>query len=156
MSLYLVSQAYNFTTSGEASYDIHAKNTFYLVNGDSSISTIEAKVEPYSAKISGKLAVAHSSLAKRASFNGCNSSQQSLLLSAASAASQYAGNAYSYVRSHTAPTPRYTTWFGAYTTARHGVVQSGFSAISGNAFSSFSYDCTCTKPDTYAYVYPNQ
>ena len=152
----LVSQAYNFTMSGAESYDIHASNKFYLLNGDSTISTIEAKVEPYSAKISGRLAVAHSTLARRASFNGCSSSQQSLLVSAASAASKYAGDAFVYVRSHTSPTPRYTTWFGTYTSARHGIVQSGFSAVSGNAFSSFSYDCTCTDSDLFAYVYADQ
>ncbi|KAG5646342.1 hypothetical protein DXG03_003665 [Asterophora parasitica] len=50
--------------------------------------------------------------------------------------------------------PRYTTWFGAYTDARHTTVTSHFSKISGNNLSSFKYDCTCTDSGTYAYVYP--
>ena len=113
-------------------------------------------MESYSAKISGKLAVARSTLAKRASFVDCNDSEQSSLFSAASAASQYAADAISYVSSYTSPTPRYTTWFGDYTTERHDVVQSGFSAISSNDFSSFTYNCSCTDPATFAYVYANE
>jgi len=154
--LYLVSRAYSFTASGAASYDIHANNKFYLVNADSTISTIEAKVESHSAKISGKLAVARSTLVKRASFVDCTDSEKSSLLSAASAASKYATEASSYVSSHTSSTPRYTTWFGDYTTERHDTVGSGFSAISGNAFSSFNYNCSCTDPGTFAFVYPNE
>jgi len=128
----------------------------YIVNPDSTISTLLADVNSHAAKISGKLAVARRTLVKRATFNGCTPSQETLLVSAASAAQNYASDTLSYARSH-ASTPRYTTWFGAYTTARYSTVVSHFSNISNNAFSSYAFDCsTCTEPDTYAYVYPDK
>ena len=61
--------------------------------------------------------------------------------------------AKSYLSSHTSSTTRYTTWFGTYSSSRHSTVLSHFSKISGSDFSSFTYDCTCTESDTYAYVY---
>jgi len=148
---------YNFTVSGEASYNIYAKNTFYIVNADSTISTLHADVDSHSAKLSGKLAVARSTLVKRATYNGCTSSQRSSIVSAASAAQNLAARALSYASSHTSSTPRYTTWFGAYTAARHSTVVSHYSAIDSTPFSSYTFDCsTCTEADTYAYVYPDE
>jgi hypothetical protein len=91
--MHLVGDAYDFTASGPASYDIHTRKAFYIVNPDSTISTLLADVDSHAAKISGKLAVARRALVKRATFNGCNSSQQSLLLSAAKDAQNYAGAA---------------------------------------------------------------
>ena len=155
--MHLVGHAYNFTASGAASYDILAKKTFYIVNPDSTISTLLASVDSHSAKVSGKLAVAPRTVVKRATYNGCTSSQQSILASAASAGQQYATGAYSYARAHTSSTSRYTTWFGAYATARHSTVVSHFQAISGHSFSSYGFDCsTCTEPGVYAYVYANR
>jgi peptidyl-Lys metalloendopeptidase len=152
----LVAQAYNFTASGAASYDILARNTFYIVNADSTISTLLAKADSLTAKISGMLAVARPTLVKRATFNGCTPFEETSLLAAAEAAHIYATGAFAYARSHTSATPRYTTWFGAYTSARHSTVVSHFSAISGNQFLSFRFDCTCTDAGTFAYVYPNE
>ena len=154
--IHLVAHAYNFTVSGAASYDIYAKNTFYIVNADSTISTLHADAGSHSAKISGKLAVARSTLVKRATFNGCTTSQQSLLLAAAKDAQNYAGAAFSYASSHTSSTPRYTTWFGAYTAARHSTVVSHFSNIKDSDFSSYQFDCTCTESDVYAFVNPDE
>ena len=153
--MHSVGNAYNFTASGPASYNIHTKKTFYIVNPDSTISTLLADVNSHAAKISGKLAVARRALVKRATFEGCDSSQQSLLLSAASAAQNYAGGAFSYASSHTSPTPRYTTWFGAYTASRHNTVVSHFSKIKGNTFSAYHFDCTCTDPGVFAFVDPS-
>ena len=155
--MHLVGNAYNFTTSGPASYNIHTRKAFYIVNPDSTISTLIADVDSHAAKISGKLAVARRTLVKRAPYNGCNSSQQSLLVGAASAAQGYASAALSYASSPPPPTSRYTTWFGAYTSARYNTVVSHFSNITNNNFSSFTFDCsTCTETDTYAYVFPDK
>jgi len=155
--MHLVGHAYNFTASGAASYDIHAKKTFYIVNPDSTVSTLLANVDSHSAKVSGKLAVARRALARRATYNNCTSSQQSLLASAASAGQKYAADAYSYASSHNSSTTRYTTWFGAYTTERHSTVVSHFQAISSHSFSSYTFDCsTGTEPETYAYVYADE
>jgi len=153
--MHLVGNAYNFTASGAASYNIHTRKAFYIVNPDSTISTLLADVDSHAAKVSGKLAVARRTLVKRATFDGCNPSRQSLLADAAKAAQNYAGGAFSYARSHTSSTPRYTTWFGAYTAARHDTVVSHFSKINGNDFSSYKFDCTCTEADVYAFVNPD-
>ena len=155
--MHLVAHAYNFTASGAAKYDIHTKKTFYIVNPDSTISTLLADVDSHSAEISGKLAVARRAVVKRATYNGCTSSQQSLLVSAAAAGQKYAAGAYSYASAQTSSTSRYSTWFGAYSTARHTTVATHFQAISSHSFSSYTFDCsTCTEPDTYAYVYADQ
>ena len=146
VSTHAVAQAYDFTASGGASYDIPARNTFYIVNSDSTISTLVAKADSHSANISGKLVVARPTLVKRATFNGCTLSQKSELLI----------GAHSYTQSHTSATPRYTTWFGDYTPARHSTVVSHFSNISGNRFLSYKFDCTCTNAGTFAYVYPDE
>lgn len=90
VSTHAVAQAYDFTASGAASYDILARNTFYIVNSDSTISTLVAKADSHSANISGKLVVARPTLVKRATFNGCTLSQKSELLIAAEAAHTYA------------------------------------------------------------------
>ncbi|KAH8833066.1 peptidyl-Lys metalloendopeptidase [Flagelloscypha sp. PMI_526] len=151
-----LSKAYNFTLSGESSYTINAKPTFLIVDEANKATEITAKTESHSARVSGTLAVSRrSNLSKRISYNGCTSSRQSLLVTAASSAQTYAANALSYASSHTSSTTRYTTWFGTYTTARHSTIVSHYTAISGGSFSSFTYDCTCTESDVYAYVYPD-
>jgi len=93
--------------------------------------TLLADVDSHSAKVSGKLAIARRALVRRATYNGCTSSQHSLLASAASAGQKYAFGAVSdYAGSHTSS----TIWFGAYTTERHNTVVSHFSAINGSSF----------------------
>ncbi|KIM40998.1 hypothetical protein M413DRAFT_411996 [Hebeloma cylindrosporum] len=148
--------AYNFTAAGPAIYDIHTRNPFYIVNPDSTISTLLASVHSHATKISGKLAVARPALVKRANYNGCSASQKTLISAAALVAQDYAAGALTYAKSLTSSTTRYTTWFGAYNTARHSTVVSHFSAINDNRFSSYTFDCsTCNEADTFAYVYPD-
>lgn len=60
-----------------------------------------------------------------------------------------------YLTSHTSASTRYTTWFGTYTTARHNTVLDHFTKISGNTFSSYTYDCTCADSGVYAFVDPS-
>lgn len=145
--------AYNFTAAGEGAYSFEARNLFYLVDDSAKVTPVYALAEAHSARVSGKLAVTRPNIEKRATYNGCSSSRQSDLASAASAAQNYASSALSYLQSHTSSTTRYATWFGAYDSTRHNTVQSHFSNISGGNFSSFTYDCTCTDAGTYAYVY---
>ncbi|KAF4622412.1 hypothetical protein D9613_009121 [Agrocybe pediades] len=153
--------AYNFTLPGAGAYDIHANNRFYIVNPDSSLSTVYADSAAHSARLSGKgkLAIARETpagiLSKRYTYKSCSSSQQSSIVSAAAGAETYAANAYSYLNSHTSSTTRYTTWFGTYTSARHSTVTSHFQKIDSNTFSTFTFDCSCTDSGTYAYVYPD-
>lgn len=89
------------------------------------------------------------------SFTGCTSTRQTALLTARDNAYNYSTNAYSYLLAGTVG-PRYTTWFGAYTSSRYSGVRSNFNAIQ-NAMNNASvgFNCTCTD-SAYAYVYPTQ
>jgi len=64
----------------------------------------------------------------------------------------YAFNAYGYISGMNGTTPRYTTWFGVLDSARKNTVQSHYQLMNGGQYASFTYDCTCTDKDTYAYV----
>ena len=101
--------------------------------------------------LSGTLAVSRA-LDKRASFNGCSSTQQTQLDSAASGAQSYAASALSYISGISSGTTRYTSWFGAYDATSMGTVQNHYQLMSSRQYSTFTYDCTCTEADTYAYV----
>ncbi|KAF8627347.1 hypothetical protein AX15_004417 [Amanita polypyramis BW_CC] len=93
-------------------------------------------------------------------FFKCNNEQQTAIRLAAKGAQVYASEAYAYLQTHTSqttgPTPRYELWFGAPTDSRYETVDAHFSALSRNDFSGFRYDCTCSEPDVYAYVWPIQ
>jgi peptidyl-Lys metalloendopeptidase len=88
-------------------------------------------------------------------FNKCSIAQQSDLLAARTASSNYSANAFAYLTTNTKG-PRYTTWFGGLEATRYNTVMTHFIAIKGamdNA--AVTFDCGCKKK-YYAYVYPNQ
>jgi peptidyl-Lys metalloendopeptidase len=90
-------------------------------------------------------------------FSGrCSSTQQQLIAEAVNGAQIISSNASNYLSSTPSGTPRYTEWFGAYTTSRWATVNDNFISIA-DAFSTapIVVDCKCKKP-YYAYVYPNQ
>ncbi|TFK56748.1 deuterolysin M35 metalloprotease [Heliocybe sulcata] len=157
-----ISAAYNFTAPGEARYSFEANNVFYHVEEDGTVgdALYASHDDAHALSLSGKLVKARvsptptSRLSKRASYNGCSSSEQRALASAAPAAQTYVANALSYLQSHTSSTTRYTTWFGTYSSSRHSTVQSHYTNMNGNDYSSYSFDCTCDESGTYAYVYP--
>jgi peptidyl-Lys metalloendopeptidase len=91
------------------------------------------------------------------SFTGrCDTTQQNTLLQALSAASTYSNNAVSYLSATPSATPRYTTWFGAFSTSGWNTAKTHFVAIA-DAFETkaVTLDCKC-KQSYYAYVYPTQ
>ena len=66
----------------------------------------------------------------------------------------------SYLAGISSGTPRFTTWFGAYTDAHRDLVKGHYDNI-GTSPTSVTYDCsTCSSMDNsndiYAYVYPNE
>ncbi|KAK7013988.1 hypothetical protein R3P38DRAFT_3004372 [Favolaschia claudopus] len=72
-----LSKAYNFTSSGEASYDIVANNEFNYVDANGELQTIHAShPSQHTTAISGELAVARRSLDKRISYESCDSVTQ--------------------------------------------------------------------------------
>ena len=155
----VVSIMYNFTECGEGSYSFEPRKPFYVVdNSDDSgtITTIDPEVVAHTAKVSGELAISRPLVEKRATYNGCSSTRQTALVSAASAAKSYAGNARDYLAAHSSSTTRYKTWFGTYIKSRHDTVQSHFSDVASSNLSGFKFDCTCTDSGVFAYVYPDQ
>ncbi|KAF9038941.1 zincin, partial [Hymenopellis radicata] len=61
-----------------------------------------------------------------------------------------------YLNSNTASTDRYVTWFGEFTDSRHNTVAEHYSNMLDHPYADYTYDCTCTDSDVYAYVYPDE
>ncbi len=92
------------------------------------------------------------------SYTGrCSSSQITQLQSAVTAATNYSASSATYLAAMSGATPRYTTWFGAYSTANRNTALDHFNK-SRDAFQTqaLTLDCSCKKKGTFAYVYPNQ
>jgi peptidyl-Lys metalloendopeptidase len=110
---------------------------------------------------SGKSALAAAAPAPAAaslSYTGnCSASQQSTLASAVAAATSYATSANTYLGGTASATPRYTTWFGAFSNSGWNTAKSHFAAEQ-SAFTTqaLTLDCKCKKKNVYAYVYPTQ
>lgn len=87
----------------------------------------------------------------------CTSTQKSQLSSAVTAATNYAASSTTYLNGTPSATPRYTTWFGAYTSTRWNTAKDHFTKAR-NAFqtAALTLDCSCKDSGTYAYVYPTQ
>lgn len=91
------------------------------------------------------------------SYTNCDATQQSTALEAIQAASAMADDSVAYLGGTTpSGTPRYSTWFGAFTSGRWSTAQTQFLAIK-DAFDTkpITIDCKCKK-SYYAYVYPSQ
>ena len=104
-------------------------------------------------KLTGNLAVPRVN-SKRATFNSCSPTAQSQLNTAATSAQTLAFNAYAYAMAISSGTYWYTRWFGAYDSSRLNTVRSHFELIVGHDFSTFTYDCSCTRSDWFTYIGP--
>ncbi|KAJ6532388.1 peptidyl-Lys metalloendopeptidase [Mycena capillaripes] len=154
-----LSKAYNFTASGASTYDIAAANKFQYVDAaTNSLVTIHADVTDaaHTAAISGELVVARRSLDKRIAYQSCSSSEKTQLVSAAAAAQSYANAAVSYLTATTTTSTRFVTWFGTFTTAHHTTILSHYTKMAAATYSAYTFDCSCTDSDTYAYVFPDE
>jgi peptidyl-Lys metalloendopeptidase len=90
-------------------------------------------------------------------YNRCTATQQSQLVQAVTQATTYANGAVSYLGGSPSGTPRFTTWFGSYSSTRWNTVKSHYTAIqSAYATRPLSFDCGCKQKNVYAYVYPTQ
>ena len=86
---------------------------------------------------------------------GCSATRQTQLLTARDNAYNYSVDSLSYLNTGTVG-PRYTTWFGKYSSSNYNTVRNNFSAISSAMnTASVTFDCACTD-SAYAYVYSNQ
>ena len=91
------------------------------------------------------------------SYVGCSTTQIDTLGTAVGAARNYSENAKNYLASGSTG-PRYTTWFGAYSSSRYNSVKQNFTAIDAALDQSggqIKVNCGC-KQSYYAYVYPNR
>jgi len=97
-----------------------------------------------------------SSFSSSVTFSKCTTDQQSVVLQGLGAAETMANGAVTYLGGSPSGTPRYTTWFGAYSSNGWNTAKSHFTAIKGAIDSKpLNFDCGCKKR-YYAYVYPNQ
>lgn len=91
------------------------------------------------------------------SYVGCTTSQISTAGSAVNSARTYTENAKGYLNAGTAG-PRYTTWFGSYTSARYNTAKSHFTSIDAamdQSAGEVKINCGCNQ-SYYAYVYPTR
>ncbi len=98
-----------------------------------------------------------SSVVGGVSYKSCDATQIAAIGSAVGAARTYAENAKGYLNAGTVG-PRYTTWFGAYTAARHTTVAENFIAIDAALDQSngeVTVNCGCNQR-YFAYVIPSQ
>ncbi|KAM5544053.1 hypothetical protein V8D89_002239 [Ganoderma adspersum] len=158
-----LSLAYDFTSTGHGTYTVGASDLFHYISANNTVSSLRATASPHSVILTGgELAIARrtGSLArvvKRAQSTGCSSSQHDALNAAAPAAQNYTAGALAYLVHNTinSSAARYTTWFGAPTDERYGVVVGHFASINSHDFTTFTYDCTCTKSGLASYVDPD-
>jgi peptidyl-Lys metalloendopeptidase len=90
-------------------------------------------------------------------FKGCSTTQISGAGDAVVQARAYSENAKGYLATGTVG-PRYTTWFGAYTSSRYGTASQHFAAIDSAMDQSggqVTINCGCNQ-NYYAYVYPTK
>lgn len=90
-------------------------------------------------------------------FVGCSASRVTELNQAIAAARNYSENSKGYLTAGTTG-PRYTTWFGAYTSSRYATAQSQFAAIDvamDQNNGQITINCGCSS-SAYAYVYPGR
>ena len=88
---------------------------------------------------------------------GCSSTQISGIGNAITAARNYSENARGYLATSTQG-PRYTSWFGAYTSNRYNTANQHFAAIDAamdQAGGQIKINCGCNQ-SYYAYVYPTR
>lgn len=134
--------AYDFSATGEYSLAYGAGD----VDNLNPVTALTVQVEGRAFTIPG---------GANLTTTGCSSSRVTALTTAYSSARTMAAAALSYLTNTTpSGTPRYTTWFGSYTSSRWSTAKSHFTNISAKLSNEVA-DCTCTD-SAYAYVYPTQ
>ncbi|MFZ2753169.1 MAG: M35 family metallo-endopeptidase [Lysobacteraceae bacterium] len=90
-------------------------------------------------------------------YVGCTSARTTSAGTAVNSARTYATNAKGYLNAGTTG-PRYTSWFGAYTSSRYNTAKQHFTSIStaiNQNAGQITINCGCSQ-NYYAYVYPTQ
>ncbi|KAK0185414.1 hypothetical protein F5146DRAFT_180093 [Armillaria mellea] len=162
---------FNFTNGGESTYTITPLSAIQAVEEDGTFTAISARATPASVVLSGQLSslsklsssslggaadgrTGARSLSKRASYTSCSSSRQSINAQAITDSSTIAQASISHLEANPSGSTTQTTWYGTFATSRYKGTLSAFEGLA-TAPASWSYDCSCTDSDTYAYVYPS-
>ncbi|MGJ7902885.1 M35 family metallo-endopeptidase [Lysobacter sp. 1R34A] len=164
-----LSQAYDFSRSGRYVVNLDSPLQFAslsdgkLLRHDNGLPLV-AKSAPLSLWVNGKGESSAKgkpggggSVVDGVSYKSCDATQIDTIGSAIAAARGYSENAKSYLGAGTVG-PRYTTWFGAYTSQRYGTASQHFVAIDAamdQSNGAITVNCGCNQK-YYAYVYPNQ
>ncbi len=101
--------------------------------------------------------VGTATLVNGVNYVGCTSTRISSAGAAVNSARSYSENAKGYLNANNIG-PRYTTWFGAYTSTRYGTARQNFAAIDSAMDQSggqIKINCGCNQ-NYYAYVYPTR
>ena len=62
---------------------------------------------------------------------------------------------FRYLQLNAMSTNRSTTWFGEFTDNRYTTPLNQFFNMSNAPCVNYNFDCNCTEPDTFAFVYPD-
>ncbi|KAI3595039.1 extracellular protease [Moniliophthora roreri] len=167
-----VGNYYNFTRAGTGAFTFTPNNLFQHVNDDGTLTVIEANTSPALTKLTGQLSSSsflspsslggsnpdmrrNSALGKRASYrSNCSSSRQTTNNQALTASATLARNSVSHLQSNPSGSSLQTTWYGTFASSRYSVTLKSFQTLQ-TAPSGWTYDCSCTETQTYAYVYPS-
>lgn len=148
---------YDFSTTGDYSIR-YALN--YLPHGAREPVTVESKdaalwVEEH--PIAGPQEIKSVGGESSLTFSKCTTAQSDTVTQALAAARTMATGASSYLTSTPASgTPRYSTWFGAFSSSGWSTATGHYAAIQDALYTKpMEFDCSCKKK-YYAYVYPNQ
>lgn len=89
-------------------------------------------------------------------FSGCSGAEQTDIIAARETAGLYSDDSVNYLVANTLDA-RYSVWFGAYDAGRYATVTGNFTNIQNaiNTATPMNFDCTCTDPGVFAYVYPD-
>lgn len=116
-----------------------------------------AEAKASSNRGSKKPGTGSSTVVNGVAYVNCSSTQINTAGSAVVEARRYSEDSKGYLASGRVGS-RYTTWFGAYTSARYGTVSQNFVAIDAAMDQSggqIKINCGCNQ-SYYAYVYPNR
>lgn len=137
------------------SYDLSKTGAYKVLFSVGPLQSIEMKLA-IDGRPSGARAPAPDVTIQGIAFSQCDATQQGLVTQALSAASNYANGAVTYLNGTPSATPRYTTWFGTYSSSGWNTAKNHFIAIKDvYDTKTVTFDCGCRKK-YYAYVYPNQ
>ncbi|MBB5206157.1 peptidyl-Lys metalloendopeptidase [Inhella inkyongensis] len=159
----------NYTLELTSDYDLSQNGRYavrYTAQGHGKSATLSSDtlylwLEGRSAKLGSAAKAPDTGVTPAAgsiSYTGrCSATQKTTLASAVTAATNYTVESTNYLSAMSGATPRYTTWFGAYSSANRATALDHFTKAR-NAFqtAALTLDCSCKKSGTFAYVYPNQ